>query len=59
MLTKLAGKQQQENWDNTKRNHNVIPYMHYTNLVTDQSNEIHLPTFWCYFDPHKKHHKNE
>ena len=26
--------------------------MHYTNLATDQSNEIHLPTFWCYFDPH-------
>ena len=27
--------------------------MYYTNLVTDQSNEIHLPKFWCYFDPHR------
>ena len=27
--------------------------MHYTNLAIDQSNEIHLRTFWCYFDPHQ------
>ena len=26
--------------------------MNYTNISTDQSNEIHYPTFWCYFDPH-------
>ena len=51
-LTKLAGIQQQENWKNIKKNHNMIPYMHYTNLAIDQSNEIHLPTFWCYFDLH-------
>ena len=27
--------------------------MHYTELTTDQSNEIHFPSFWCYFDPHE------
>ena len=27
--------------------------MHYTDLTTDQSNEIHCPSFWCYFDPHE------
>ena len=26
--------------------------MHYTNLATDQSNEIHLSICWYYFDPH-------
>ena len=50
-MTKLAKKQQQENWNNAKKNHNVIKYMHYTNLTTDQSNEIHDTSFWCYFDP--------
>jgi len=27
--------------------------MHYTDLTTDHSNEIHYPSFWCYFDPHE------
>ena len=27
--------------------------MHYTELTTDQSNEIHFPPFWCYFDRHE------
>ena len=26
--------------------------MHYTELTTDQSNGIHFPQFWCYFDLH-------
>ena len=26
--------------------------MHYTKLATDWSNEIHVPTFWCYYGPH-------
>ena len=52
MLTKLAKKQQEENWNNAKQNYNVIKYMHYTELAIDQSNKIHLPTFWCYYDPH-------
>lgn len=30
----------------------MIEYIHYTNLATDKSNEIHHPAFWCYFDPH-------
>ena len=51
-LVKLAKKQQQENWHKAKKNHNVIEYMHFTELATDQSNEINLPTFWCYYDPH-------
>ena len=50
--SKLAKKQQQDNWNNAKNNHNVNKYMHYANLAIDQSNEIHRPTFWCYFDPH-------
>ena len=25
--------------------------MNYFNISPDQSNEIHYPTFWCYFDP--------
>ena len=51
-LTKLAKKKQEENWHKAKKNHNVIKYMHFTELATDQSNEIHLPIFWCYYDPH-------
>ena len=39
-LAKLAKKQQQEDWKNAKNNHNVIKYMHYTNLATDQSSEV-------------------
>lgn len=27
--------------------------MQYTNKATDQSNEIHETTFWCYFDAHR------
>ena len=50
---KLARKQQQENWYNGKDNHNIIEYMHYTNLATYQSNGIHHPTFWCYFNLHE------
>mmetsp|Transcript_44650 Transcript_44650/g.45300 ORF Transcript_44650/g.45300 Transcript_44650/m.45300 type:complete len:103 (+) Transcript_44650:185-493(+) len=30
----------------------MIEYMHYTELATDQSNEINFPTFWSYYDPH-------
>ena len=51
-LVELVKKQQQENLNNAKKNHNVIEYMHYTELATDQSNEIYVPTFWCYYDPH-------
>ena len=51
-LEKLDKKQQQENWNNAIKNHNVIKYMHFANLATDQSNKIHNTTFWCYFDPH-------
>ena len=40
-LVKSDGKQQQENWNKAEKNHNVIEYMHYTNLATDQSNEIY------------------
>ena len=50
---KLAKKKQQESWDNAKKNHNVIGYMHHANLAVNHSNEIHQPTFWCYFDPHR------
>ena len=28
--------------------------MRYTNIATNQLYEIHLTTFWCYFDPHGK-----
>merc|ERR1712238_371432 len=40
------------NWKKAKKNHTVIDYMHYCGLTTDQSNEIHSLTFWCYYDPH-------
>jgi len=30
----------------------VIEYIHYTELATDQSNEIMFPIFWCYYDQH-------
>ena len=51
-LENLARKQQQENWNNAKKNYNVSKYMHYINLAIDQSNEIHHFTFWCYFNSH-------
>merc|ERR1712238_162957 len=50
--TQLAKKQQQENWKKAKKNHNVIGYMHYGGQATDQSNEIHSLTLWCYYDSH-------
>ena len=28
-------------------------YMHYVELTTDQSNEIHSLTLWCYYDSHE------
>mmetsp|Transcript_4111 Transcript_4111/g.4642 ORF Transcript_4111/g.4642 Transcript_4111/m.4642 type:complete len:139 (+) Transcript_4111:124-540(+) len=52
-LAKLAKKKQHENWKKAKKNHNVIQYMHNTNLATNQSNEIDAALFWCYFNPHK------
>merc|ERR1712194_103765 len=45
-------KQLMKNWTKAKKNHNVIEYMHFFVLTTDQSNEIHSLTFWCYFDHH-------
>jgi len=45
-------KQHQESWNNAKKNHSVIGYMHHAKLAVDQSNEIHQLTFCCYFDPH-------
>ena len=51
-LVKLAKKQQRKNWRKAKKNHNVIEYMHYVELTTDQSNEIHSLTLWCYYDSH-------
>merc|ERR1712161_90849 len=50
--TQLAKKQQQENWKKAKKNHTVIEYMNYFELTTDQSNEIHSLTLWCYYDYH-------
>merc|ERR1712238_516690 len=50
--TKLAKMQRQENWKKAKKNHTVIEYMNYFELTTDQSNDIHSLTFWCYYDPH-------
>ena len=50
--TQLAKKQRQENWKKAKKNHNVIGYMHYGGQATDQSNEIHSLTLWCYYDSH-------
>ena len=45
-LVKLAKQQQKENWHKAKKNHNMIKYMHYTKLATDQSNVIHIPLFF-------------
>jgi len=50
---KIAKKQQRNNWNKAKTNHNVIGYMNYTNISTDQSNEIQKITWWCYFDSHR------
>merc|ERR1712161_109693 len=50
--TQLAKKQRKENWKKAKKNHNVIGYMHYGGQATDQSNEIHSLTLWCYYDSH-------
>ena len=50
--SELAKKQQQANWNNAKKNHNLVEYIHYTNLATDQSNETYRSTFWCYFNLH-------
>ena len=50
--TQLAKKQRKENWKEAKKNHNVIGYMHYGGQATDQSNEIHSLTLWCYYDSH-------
>merc|ERR1712238_274536 len=50
--TKLAKMQRQENWKKAKKNHTVIEYMNYFELTTDQSNDIHSLTLWCYYDPH-------
>merc|ERR1712161_67463 len=50
--TKLAKRQRQENWKKAKKNHTVIEYMNYFELTTDQSNEIHSLTLWCYYDYH-------
>ena len=54
-LANLAKKKKQENQENAKKSRNMIKYMHYTNLATNQSNEIHHPSFWCYFDPHRNY----
>ena len=43
--TKLAKMQRREKWKKAKKNHNVIDYMHYCGLATDQSNEIHSLTY--------------
>ena len=51
-LVKLAKKQRQKNWKKAKKNHNVIEYMHFFELTTDQSNEIHSLTLWCHYDSH-------
>merc|ERR1712238_65078 len=53
-LVKLAKKKRQEKGKKAKKNHNVIEYIHFFELTTDQSNEIHSLTFWCYYDSNGK-----
>merc|ERR1712238_233055 len=53
-LVKLAKKKRQEKWKKAKKNHNVIEYIHFFELTTDQSSEIHSLTFLCYYDSNGK-----
>ena len=39
-------------WKNIQSKNNLITYIQYSKLATDQSNGIHDTTFWCYFDLH-------